>query len=163
MAKGSALISKAFLKQKSVATLPKEVQRGLKSLAVKQEAGGPASFAMWPFQAMFEKALGKKKVEDFMWNRFHRPIQDVNIAMGNKAHKFTSKVPGLRSLFLETQTIPVGSKGLKKDIRMPAFSAPVNKAMGLATPIVMGVALDRGINSLLGTREQTDTNFTTVY
>lgn len=145
-----------FIRPKGLEGLPKEVEKGLRTQSIR-ESGGPRSFLMWIPRMVTEKSIGRKKVRSGMWKKIDKPIHNINISGGQSMSALTRRVPGLKSLFYETQKIPVkmpGQKNLYREVKIPALTAPASKAMSLATPIVVGVSLEKGVGKLKQFREQ---------
>jgi hypothetical protein len=129
-------------------SLPKQVQRGLEAEA-KSGAGGPTSLFMMPIEYVAGKAVGKDKVRDAVFKYVQKPGQSVDISAG----KLLRKIPGGKRLFTEKRKLPYKTKSGKnvfKEMSFPAATAPATKGMAVATPIVMGLALDKGVKKLRG-------------
>lgn len=143
------LIKKVFYG--GIESLPKQVQKGLE-LEAKSGKGGPLSLFTMPVEWLAGKAVGKEKVQDAVWKYVQKPSQSIDISLG----KGLRKVPGVKGLFTEKRTLPYKTKSGKnvfKEMRYPSITAPATKGMAIATPIVMGVTLDKTIRKYRGEKK----------
>jgi hypothetical protein len=125
---------------KGLESLPREVQEGLKREAV-QQSGGPLSLAAWGPEELAKKILGKERVDRVMWEGVSKPAHSANVILG----KGGQKIPFMKGLFTEKKKLPIGPEGknLYKEVSYPSATAPLTKGLAIATPIVMGVQLDK--------------------
>lgn len=133
-----------FLKgffSKGFKSVPKKVQKGLETEA-KEMASGPESFLAFLPQMGLEKLIGKEKVRGAVWRGLSQPAQSVNISAGRQAQK----LPGMKWLFTEKRKLPTGvtRKGSRKfeEMEYPSATAPLQKGMALATPVIVGSSID---------------------
>jgi hypothetical protein len=153
-------------------TLDRETQRGLRSKTMRNTGGVPDSLVMTPAVWAANKIKGKIPVQRSLWKNLHKPALNADIALGNVGHDITKHIPGLRSLFLQKEKIPVGmrrqknwmgkakGKGEKmfKEVERPSVTAPLSKATALATPFIVGSAAEKHLKKRKEKRDAKDSS-----
>lgn len=131
-------------------SLPKELQRGLEVEAKK--GGTPDSLFMMPLAWGAKKVVGKSKVERAMWRKIHRPATSLDTAAGNVAKDTVGRLPLLKNLFVQKQSLPVKRKGetLYKEFSRPSLTAPLSKAHSIAAPFAVAMGAEKLIKDFKG-------------
>lgn len=135
-------VPKSFAK--SVDT--KNVQRawqGYKTQAT-EGGGGAESLLLFPAQFAAEKIFGKQRVRDATWKYISGPALAADTAVGNVLRK--TPLVGER-LFRVKENIPWKGK-LHREITRSSALGPLTKARDIATPIIVGVGLEKGMKHL---------------
>ncbi len=108
---------------------------------------GDDSLAMIPLKWLGKKTIGLHNTHR-MVRKFNRGSLEADSVLGTAAHKVFKHIPGLRSIFLRKEKIPVGLGSLKgdgklyKEIQRPSFTEPLSKARNIAAPAILMVASD---------------------
>lgn len=135
---------------RGMSSLPKELQKGLKT---KATAGGvPDSLFLMPVTWGAKKIVGKSKVDKALWRKIHRPATSFDTAAGNVAKDTLGRVPGLKNLFVLKQRLPVKRKGEKliKEFERPSLTAPLAKAQRIAAPFAVAMGAEKIIKDIKG-------------
>lgn len=132
---------------RGLGSLPKQTQRGLKQKALKK--GTPESIALWPAAALAGLVGNKGKVQEKVWKYWTKPSLSADIAAGNIGHSVAKHVPGLRTMFLQKQKIPVSvKKKLYKEVDIPSGFAPAEKAKRFLLPFGVFYAGGKGLEEI---------------
>jgi hypothetical protein len=119
-------------------------------------SGGPESLVLSIPSAAASIVGGKKgavAAKKATWSALQKAPLDVDTALGNVAHDITKKYKPTKNLFLQKETLPMGKDKLKV-VHRPSITAPLSKARDIATPMVMGYTLEKGLRKLRENREQ---------
>jgi hypothetical protein len=118
-----------------------KIMEGLRRSAAN---AGSESFLAAPIVGLANKAFGKGKAQDFMWRNVSKPAMVADMALGEKLQK----IPFAKSLFTQKESIPWGHDklNLSRHIERPSALAPLNKVKNIATPIIVGVGLQKGVH-----------------
>jgi hypothetical protein len=119
---------------------PRPLSRSHMKALSKQERP-PESLFVWPLEA------GAKKI---WWKYYNKPLLTADMTLG----KPFAHLPGIRRLFVVKEQIPWG-KGLTKEIERSSVLGPIAKLRDVGGPIVIGVGLEKGLETLRKNR-QTD-------
>ena len=98
-----------------------------------------------------KKIFGEKKVNDLVWNKIHRPALSLDTTVGAGLQK----IPFAKKLFTSEDTIPWNKSGdLLKKVERASALAPISKARNIAAPIVLGVAMEKGLDKAINVARQ---------
>lgn len=124
----------------------KNVERawqGYKSQAT-EGGGGAESLLLFPAQFAAEKMFGKDRVRNAIWKHISGPALAADTAVGNVLRK--TPLVGDR-LFRVKENIPWKGK-LHREVMRSSALGPITKARDIATPIIVGVGLEKGMKHL---------------
>ena len=137
--KGKVKMSKSFSKGIDVGAK----SRALKGYKLQASKGGVESFISYLPVMAAEKVFGKQKVRNAMWKAVSKPALIADTAAGN----VLKKIPGGKNIFTANERIPWDNKGeFYRKVRRSSAMAPIVSARNIATPIIVGVAFEKGIN-----------------
>jgi len=140
--------------------LPKDVQRGFRTRHMRR-AGD--SLFMAPLESVAMKLLkgkgrkglpnirGTRKVKNFMWDKIQKPSLMADIAAGKVLNKVTKNLTPMDNLFKVKEKVPVG-KGMFREVERHSGLAPLTKAVGIASPFVLGTWSQEQLEKLHGQR-----------
>lgn len=119
-------------------------------------SGGPESLFLSVPSTLASVVGGKRgavKARQATWKYLQKAPLDVDTALGNVAHDVTKKYGPTKNLFLQKELVPAG-KGIMKEVSRPSITAPLSKTKDIATPIIVGYTLEKGLRSMRDSREQ---------
>lgn len=127
-----------------VKEVPKIVQKGREAL---YKGEGAQSFALWPFVTALKKLKGEGKINDIIYNKYLRRVQNADERLG----RFLAQHSPSRKLFSTKEIVPTRKKikGLPAHVEHESYaaSAPVSKAMKVVTPFAAGMYLTEKLGS----------------
>lgn len=118
-------------------------------------SSGPESLALSVPAAVASTVGGKKgavAAKKATWKYLQKAPLEVDTALGNVAHDLTKNYGMTKNLFLQKEHLPHG-KDMLKIVHRPSVTAPLSKAKDVATPLILGYTLQKGLESR-GNREQ---------
>lgn len=148
MIKGAAL-------RAALGALKHHFTRGLKSTFDKKTVqqfkrqghkSGPESIAQYVTSKAVSGMSGKRGkvgVRKAIWHATQKAPLDIDTALGNVAHDAT-KNTRLKGLFTVKEQLPAG-KGLIREVQRPSITAPLAKARDIATPVIVGYTVEKGL------------------
>ena len=98
---------------------------------------GTGSLFLWPATAAARKIKGKERVSKAMYERYHRPLKN----MDEKAGRFLERELGTKKLFRQVDVLPTRrTMGKAKhkalaEIETHSATAPISKAVKTITPL----------------------------
>lgn len=152
MIKGAALrASLSALKHHFTRGLSKTFDKKTIQQLKRQNArtGGPESFLLFGASKALGAAAGKRgkaKIRNAVWKATQKAPLDVDTALGNVAVDATKKTP-LKNLFKVKEQVPAG-KDLIREVERPSITAPLAKARDIATPLIVGYTVEKGLRKM---------------
>jgi len=134
-------------KQAGGASLPRAIRKG-----IKKSLEGETPFLLAPVNWAAKKKLGDKKVHDFYWKYFQKPLVKADIGAGMLAQKGTKAITRGRGggLWTEKKVLPTGKPGKHgtggKEYEIPSALAPVSKAGKFAIPLLGAMKLEEMVS-----------------
>ena len=100
------------------------------------EREGTGSLFAWPLLALARKLKGKKKVQRALYDKYHRPLKNVD----EKAGRLLERELGTKKLFRQVDVLPAGRtmRGKHRALiehETHSATAPVTKAVKAVTPL----------------------------
>lgn len=132
---------------KGMRTLPKDAQDEIKKQHVRSGTGFIGDLML----SAAKPFIGKRKVVKAI-----KKVQSVGLntdtSLGYLADKIMQKSPYGKRLFRMTEHIKAGP-GKLNVVERPSLTAPLSKAMGVASPIIVGLAVDQQLRKLEGKKK----------
>ncbi|NDC22584.1 MAG: hypothetical protein EBZ49_00415 [Proteobacteria bacterium] len=99
------------------------------------------------------KVVGKKARLARAVRRANTAALAADTALGKYPHKFMSKMPFGKELFVQKDMLPMG-KGIHKEVKRTSVLAPASKLTSVASPVIVGITLDKQMRKLKRKPEQ---------
>jgi hypothetical protein len=129
---------------KGMRSLPKDAQDEI----TKQNVRGGSGFAGDLFLTAVKPMIGKRKVVEII-KAMQKPMLHADSSTGYYADKVMQKSPIGKKLFRMTEHTKAGP-GKLNVVERPSITAPLSKAMGIASPIIVGMEVDKQLKKLEG-------------
>lgn len=128
-------------------TTSKTVRDG-RRIAFEDE--GTHSLFAWPVMALARKIKGKEKINRALYERYHRPLKNID----EKAGALLAEITGAKKLFRQIDVLPttrkIGNNEALINHVTHSLTAPITKASKVVTPIAASLWI---ADKLMGTDE----------
>ena len=125
--------------RKVISDLPETSPLVAKGRRLSAQEEGLSSLFAWPVKAIAKKVIGPKKFQAGLYEKYHRPLKNLD----ERAGKQLSKSFGTRNLFRQVDLLPTGRKIGKNPVLLEhgtySATAPVGKVTKMTTPVMAGL------------------------